>query len=98
MRGVTHRCPSGCRQSFERVTIPGEDHDQFLCNVCGKEVSFAMPMSLCKCGSQEYIMRPQSGQSIDKGYLLRCVKCCEYVTVDSLFRMVSSDADHRGKT
>ncbi len=96
MRKPTSRCPNGCNHRFQRVKMSSEHHDQFLCDVCGEEVVFEMPEAIwCKCGSRDFTIRPHSGQSIEKGYLMRCAICGEYVTLDSLISLDYSYVDRK---
>jgi hypothetical protein len=90
MHDLSNRCENGCCQGFTRVEMPGEDYDKFLCTNCGEEIFFTLSISFCKCGSMEYKVCPMRGQSVDKGYLLQCSKCCEYITIDSLYNLAKS--------
>jgi hypothetical protein len=96
---VATRCPNRChRHQFSRTTMPDGRYDKLLCDKCGNEVVVKMPLALCQCGSRDFIVRPKTGHAMEDGYMMRCAKCAEFVTLDYLLTVAETDNNRKQKT
>jgi len=89
MRIKDSHCPNGCGRGFQRVTMRREECEKLVCDVCGEEIVHYDPSPMCKCGSQYYTIRPRLGGP-GRSLFVRCAKCGEHVTMDSLIAMAET--------